>query len=65
MAPTPRPAVHRLAGFHRVAALATQHLLLAIVVDRLAVVENMHVMARALLAVGIFAGQWWQHRRPR
>jgi hypothetical protein len=65
MAPTPRPAVQRLAGLIHAAKFAAQHLLLAIVVDRVAVVANVPVMARVLLTVAILAGQWWLHKRPR
>jgi hypothetical protein len=65
MAPTPRPADHRLAGLLHAAEFAAQHLLFAVVVDRVAAVANVPVMARVLLTVGTLAGQWWLHKRPR
>ena len=65
MAPTPRPAVHRLAGLLRAAELAAQHLLLAIVVDGVAAVAHVPVMARVTLTVGLLAGHWWLRDRDR
>jgi hypothetical protein len=65
MAPTPRPAVHRLAGLQHAAGFAAQHLLLAVVIDRLAAVANVPVRARALMALGTLAGHWWLRKRHR
>jgi len=65
MAPTPQPAVHRSAGLARAAEFAAQHLLLAVVMDRIAAVAHVTVMARAALTVGSLACHWWWHKRKR
>ena len=65
MAPTRRPVVHRITGLIHAAEFAAQHLVLVVVVDRVAAVANVPVMARVLLTVGTLIGQWWLHKRPR
>jgi hypothetical protein len=65
MAPTPRPAVHRFAGFIHAARFAGGHLVLAIVVDVIAAAAHLHVMPRLLLAAGTVVGQWLVRERRR
>ena len=65
MAPTPRPAVDRLAGLLRAAEFAAKHLLLAVVVDGVAMVAQVPVTARAFVAIGCVLGHWWLHERHR
>jgi hypothetical protein len=63
MAPTPRPAIHRRAVLIHAAVYAAKHLLIAVAVDRLAVLAHVSVTARVLLTLVVIVGAWQVRKR--
>lgn len=64
MAPTPRPAVQRLAALIHAAAFTARHLLIAVVLDRLAAVAHVPITVRVLLTLGVIVRHWRVRKRP-
>jgi uncharacterized membrane protein YeiH len=65
MASTRRPAVHHTAGITRLVAPVVRHLVLAVVVDAIALAAHSQLGVRIALAVICLAGHPLWHRRWR
>ncbi len=65
MASTRRPAVHHTAGITRLVAPVVRHILVAVVVDGIALAAHTQLGVRIALAVICLAGHRMWHRRRR
>jgi hypothetical protein len=63
MAFTRRPAVHHTAGINRLVAPLVQHIVLAVVVDGIALAAHAQLGVRVALAVVCLSGHRLWHRR--